>query len=41
MIVIDCICEWPEGCAGIGILFCDGCGGDMCFADGEDCDYDF
>lgn len=27
---MSCICEWPEDCGGIGILFCEGCGGDQC-----------
>lgn len=27
---LDCICEWPDGCAGLGVLYCDGCGGDLC-----------
>ncbi len=26
----DCICEWPETCAGLGVLNCEGCGGDLC-----------
>jgi hypothetical protein len=26
----ECICEFPEGCAGLGVLYCDGCGGDIC-----------
>lgn len=26
----QCICEFPEGCAGLGAIFCDGCGGDIC-----------
>lgn len=32
-----CICEWPDGCGGIGTLYCDGCGGDqcVCFCGGE------
>lgn len=25
-----CMCDWPEGCGGTGVLFCDGCGGDIC-----------
>lgn len=25
-----CICEWPEGCAGVGVRYCRGCGGDQC-----------
>lgn len=25
-----CMCEWPEGCGGLGVVFCDGCGGDLC-----------
>ena len=26
----ECICEWPDHCAGTGILDCEGCGGDQC-----------
>lgn len=26
----DCMCDWPEGCAGLGTLYCSGCGGDLC-----------
>lgn len=26
----ECICEFPEGCAGNGVLYCEGCGGDLC-----------
>ena len=25
-----CICDWPSGCGGLGVLECDGCGGDTC-----------
>lgn len=25
-----CCCYWPETCGGLGILICDGCGGDLC-----------
>jgi len=25
-----CMCEWPDGCAGLGVLQCRGCGGDLC-----------
>ncbi len=25
-----CICDWPDGCGGSGMLMCDGCGGDTC-----------
>jgi hypothetical protein len=25
-----CICDFPKDCAGLGVLFCDGCGGDLC-----------
>lgn len=25
-----CICDFPEDCAGIGVLYCNGCGGDQC-----------
>lgn len=25
-----CICDWPDGCGGIGMLYCEGCGGDLC-----------
>jgi hypothetical protein len=27
---MKCICDWPDTCGGVGILFCDGCGGDTC-----------
>lgn len=27
---MTCICEIPAGCGGMGILYCDGCGGDIC-----------
>lgn len=36
-----CICSFPETCGGLGIVFCDGCGGDLCVCTcgGErDCD---
>lgn len=26
----QCICEWPDGCGGNGVLNCEGCGGDLC-----------
>ena len=26
----NCICEFPSGCDGLGVLICDGCGGDLC-----------
>jgi hypothetical protein len=26
----DCICEFPSRCGGLGMLYCDGCGGDQC-----------
>ncbi len=26
----DCGCDWPDGCSGLGVLTCDGCGGDLC-----------
>ena len=25
-----CICDWPDECSGLGIIECDGCGGDLC-----------
>jgi hypothetical protein len=25
-----CMCEWPDGCGGVGMLYCEGCGGDQC-----------
>jgi hypothetical protein len=25
-----CICEFPESCGGEGVLYCEGCGGDIC-----------
>lgn len=25
-----CMCDWPDECNGLGILHCDGCGGDLC-----------
>lgn len=25
-----CMCEWPDGCGGLGTLHCSGCGGDLC-----------
>ena len=25
-----CICDFPRDCAGLGMLLCEGCGGDMC-----------
>lgn len=25
-----CICEWADGCGGVGTVFCEGCGGDLC-----------
>jgi hypothetical protein len=27
---MPCICEWPDGCGGLGAIFCEGCGGDVC-----------
>lgn len=27
---MGCMCEWPDGCGGLGTLICDGCGGDTC-----------
>jgi hypothetical protein len=27
---MKCICDWPDSCGGSGMLFCDGCGGDLC-----------
>jgi hypothetical protein len=26
----DCICEFPTDCGGLGVVFCLGCGGDLC-----------
>jgi hypothetical protein len=26
----DCMCEFPSTCGGLGVLDCDGCGGDFC-----------
>lgn len=37
----DCICDWPTTCGGLGMLLCEGCGGDLCVCacGGElDCD---
>lgn len=25
-----CICTFPSDCGGLGVVFCDGCGGDLC-----------
>ena len=25
-----CMCDWPDECNGLGILHCEGCGGDLC-----------
>ena len=25
-----CMCEFPSSCGGMGMLQCDGCGGDLC-----------
>lgn len=25
-----CICVFPSDCGGLGMLLCDGCGGDLC-----------
>lgn len=25
-----CMCDWSDGCGGTGVLYCDGCGGDIC-----------
>jgi len=25
-----CICDFPRDCGGLGVLFCEGCGGDLC-----------
>jgi hypothetical protein len=27
---VECICEWPSHCGGLGMIFCEGCGGDCC-----------
>jgi hypothetical protein len=26
----DCVCEYPASCGGLGVVSCDGCGGDQC-----------
>lgn len=33
-----CICDWPKSCGGSGIIYCEGCGGDICICrcGGED-----
>jgi hypothetical protein len=39
--VNECGCDWPDDCAGLGVLHCKGCGGDLCICKcgGElDCD---
>lgn len=28
--MVDCICDWPDSCEGVGTIFCEGCGGDQC-----------
>lgn len=44
----DCMCEFAAGCGGLGVVHCNGCGGDLCVCacggeidcDGcEDCDF--
>lgn len=27
---MKCSCDWPRTCGGLGILQCEGCGGDQC-----------
>ena len=28
---VDCICDFPlESCGGLGVIYCEGCGGDLC-----------
>lgn len=26
----ECECDWPGGCGGLGVISCEGCGGDFC-----------
>lgn len=26
----ECCCEFPDVCSGAGVLYCIGCGGDLC-----------
>lgn len=38
---MSCMCDFPAGCGGLGVLHCAGCGGDLCICTcgGEtDCD---
>jgi hypothetical protein len=35
----DCLCEWPESCGGLGVVQCEGCGGDQCICEcGGECE---
>ena len=27
---MTCLCDFPDCCDGLGVLLCDGCGGDQC-----------
>jgi hypothetical protein len=27
---LKCMCEWPSDGGGSGVLYCEGCGGDLC-----------
>ena len=29
-LVAECICDFSGSCGGLGILMCEGCGGDLC-----------
>lgn len=34
-----CTCDFQDRCGGLGVLFCDGCGGDLCICScGGECD---
>lgn len=26
----DCLCDFADTCGGLGVIYCDGCGGDLC-----------
>jgi hypothetical protein len=28
--IMNCMCDWPAECGGLGTLICEGCGGDTC-----------
>ncbi len=28
-----CLCDWPDHCDGLGVLQCNGCGGDFCLCE--------